>query len=103
MFAIKRKPKSLSYSSASLFKKNPEEFFLKYLAGNRPDRIPQQRPAAAGSAFDARVKSSLAADLGMTDNTYEVLFEAQVEPQNREWAAPAGVHLLEEYKATGAY
>lgn len=107
MFEIKRKPKSLSYSAMSLFKKNPEEFFLRYLAGNRPDRIPQERPAAAGSAFDARVKSSLAADLNLgtaeTSNLHATLFEAQVEPQNREWGAPVGVHLLEEYKATGAY
>ena len=107
MFEIKRKPKALSYSAMSLFEKNPEEFFLKYLAGNRPDRIPQERPAAAGSAFDAEVKSSLALDLGLatarTTNAYKTLFEAQVEPQNRDWAAPVGGHLLGEYRAAGAY
>lgn len=106
-FTIKRKPKALSYSSVTLFEKNPEEFFLKYLAGNRPDKIPQERPAAAGSGFDACVKSSLAADLGLdtaeTTNSYPVLFKAQVEPQNREWAEPVGRHLLDEYQACGAY
>lgn len=106
-FEIKRKPKSLSYSAMTLFEKNPEEYFLKYLAGNRPDKIPQEHPAAAGSAFDARVKSSLAADLELdtaeTTNSYPVLFAAQVEPQNREWAEPVGVHLLDEYRSCGAY
>lgn len=106
-FEIKRKPKSLSYSAMILFEKSPEEYFLKHLAGNRPDKIPQERPAAAGSTFDARVKSSLAADLELdsahTTNSYPTLFEAQVEPQNREWAEPVGLHLLDEYRSCGAY
>lgn len=106
-FEIKRKPKALSYSSMSLFEKNPEEFYLKYLAGSRPDKIPQEHPASAGSAFDAGAKSSLAADLGLdsadTTNCHKVLFDAQVEPQNRDWAAPVGAYLLEQYRASGAY
>ena len=102
-FEIKRKPVNLSYSSMSLFEKDKEEFYLKYLAGNRPDKIPQEHPASIGSAFDARVKSELATALGVPGNEYEALFIAQVEPQNREFARPAGDYAFEEYKRCGAY
>lgn len=102
-FEIKRKPKSLSYSSLNLFEKDREEFFLKYLASNRPDKIPQEHPASIGSAFDARVKSELSLALGVPGNEYEPLFVAQVEPQNREFARPAGDYAFEEYKRCGAY
>ena len=90
MFEIKRKPKSLSYSSLNLFEKDREEFFLRYLASNRPDKIPQEHPASIGSAFDARVKSELSQVLGVPGNEYGPLFQAQVEEQNREFAGPAG-------------
>lgn len=103
MFQIKRKPKSLSYSSLNLFEKNKEEFYLKYLASNRPDKIPQEHPASIGSAFDARVKSELSLALGVPGNEYEPLFAAQVEEQNREFARPAGDYAFEEYKRCGAY
>ncbi len=103
MFEIKRKPKSLSYSSVSLFGKNPEEFFLKYLAGNRPDKIPQEHPASCGSSFDSYVKAELSSVLGIPGNEFEKLFEASVEPQNRDWALPAGKYVFEQYKLSGAY
>src|SRR5579872_3823999 len=96
-FEIKRKPSYLSYSSLSLFEKDKEEFFLKHLASNRPDRIPQERPASVGSSFDARVKSELSIVLGIAGNKFEDLFEAQVEPQNRDWALPAGQYVFEQY------
>lgn len=103
VFEIKRKPKTLSYSSLNLFEKDREEFFFKYLASNRPDKIPQEHPASIGSSFDARVKSELSRALGIPDNEYEPLFDAQVEPQNREFARPAGDYAFEEYKRCGAY
>ena len=103
VFEIKRKPKYLSYSSLSLFEKDREEFFLKHLAGNRPDRIPQEHPASVGSSFDARVKAALSEVLGIPGNTFEDLFEAQVEPQNRDWALPAGKYVFEQYQMCGAY
>ena len=55
-----RLPARLSHSAFAIWESNPEEFYLKYLAEHRPPRVPQERPAAAGSAFDAFVKSSLA-------------------------------------------
>ena len=101
-----RIPERLSYSSFSLWEKQPDEFYLKYLSDHRPPRIPQERPAAAGSAFDARVKASLYRSL-FGDNdpkyTFEALFEAQVEPQNRDWALDVGAHIFGAYACSGFY
>jgi hypothetical protein len=101
-----RIPERLSYSSFSLWEKQPDEFYLKYLSDHRPPRIPQERPAAAGSAFDAKVKAFLFRDLfGNTDPkyTFEALFEAQVEPQNRDWALPVAEHIVSAYELSGFY
>jgi len=55
-----RKPSYLSHSSVQLFYKNREEYFLTYIAANRPKRQGQLRPMAVGSSFDAFVKAALA-------------------------------------------
>jgi len=60
---------------------------------------------AAGSAFDAFVKNYLVYNLhGSVAPEFEIeaIFEAQVEPQNRDWAFENGEHLFNEYKASGA-
>lgn len=101
-----RIPTYLSNSALSLFEKNPEEFHLKYISERRPPRIPQERPAAAGSAFDAYVKARLSKDLfGTVDPKYslEALFEAQVEPQNRDWAINEGGYIFSCYEVSGFY
>ena len=101
-----REVKSLSYSSLSLWESRPDEFYLTRLAERRSPRQPQERPAAAGSAFDARVKSTLYAELKLGSDpkyTYPALFEAQVEPHNRDWAGPEGDFVFEAYKTSGFY
>ncbi len=102
-----KSPTQLSYSSFSLWEKNPDEWYLKYASNNRPPRIPQERPAAAGSVFDARVKSSLHADLfgagADPKYSFEALFEAQVEPQNRDWALDEVDHIFDSYVLSGFY
>ena len=102
-----RQPKQLSHSGFSLWEKNPDEFYLKYLADRRPPRMLQERPAAAGSSFDAYVKSSLHADVfgADSDPRYELptLFEAQVEPQNRDWALEEGKYVFDSYVLSGFY
>jgi len=102
-----RTPKSLSYSAFALWEKDPEEYFLRYLAENRPARTLQERPAATGSAFDARAKSELHAAVfgaGSDDRySYERLFEDQVEEHNRDWAGPEGDYVFACYKHTGFY
>ena len=53
-----RTPKSLSYSSMSLYEKDKEEFFIRYLADKPAPRLPQEAPASVGASFDAHVKSA---------------------------------------------
>jgi hypothetical protein len=102
-----RLPKHLSHSGFSLWEKNPDEFYLKYLSDRRPPRVLQDRPAAAGSAFDAYVKSALhAAIYGIGFDPkyqFQALFEAQVEPQNRDWASAEGKYIFDCYVRSGFY
>jgi hypothetical protein len=102
-----RIPTYLSYSSFSLMEKNEEEFYLKHLADNRPPRMPQERPASVGSAFDAYAKSSFHEALygAGADPKYgfQALFEAQVESHNRDWALEEGKYIFECYKLAGMY
>lgn len=102
-----RIPTYMSYSSMTSFEKDREEFYLKYLSAKRPDRLPQERPASVGSAFDAYVKSSFHEHLfgKGADPKYDLkaLFEAQVEPHNRDWAWEEGRYIFECYKVSGQY
>ena len=100
-----RKIEYLSPSSISTWLEDRDEFYLRYLVDNRPPKPPQNEPMAVGSAFDAYIKADLHTACGGTDPAYsfEALFEAQVEEQNRDWARPNGLHCYESYKALGAY
>lgn len=100
-----RKPEYLSPSSISLWVQNRSDFYLRYLAENRPPREPQTQPMSIGSAFDAYVKSYLYEKLfGKRDERYvfENLFEAQVEAHNRDWAYNHGRYVFQQYKESGA-
>jgi hypothetical protein len=100
-------PKFLSYSSMSLWESNPEDFYLHYLAENRPPRTPQEPPMAVGSSFDAYVKSTLNYHLFgnamLPQFEFATVFESQVEPQCRDFALKAGKHVWKSYKLCGAY
>ncbi len=102
-----RTPNYLSPSSIKTYFDNADEFYMKYLADVKPPRMAQTQPMAAGSAFDAAVKSFLYfrfyGNYG-PDNKYgpDALFEAQVEEHNRDWAKAVGKHIFDEYKAMGA-
>jgi hypothetical protein len=102
-----RIPKSLSYSSLSLFEKDREEFFGRYLADRAAPRMPQEQPASVGSSFDAYVKAALHTALfGAGSNPefeFDTIYVSQVEPQNRDFALGAGLHCFESYKLAGAY
>ena len=96
----------LSYSGLSLWESRPDEFYLTRLCERREPREPQEKPAAAGSAFDAYVKSFLHRALFGDSNPqfeFQTLFEAQVEPQNRDWAIPVGQYIFHCYKLSGFY
>lgn len=102
-----RKPAYLSPSSLKCFENNRQEFYLRYLADFKPPKSAQTLPMAVGSAFDAYCKSYLYYGLYGNygpDDTYsrDKIFEAQVEVQNRQWAAEAGQHAFNCYKSSGA-
>jgi len=102
-----RIPKSLSYSSMSLWYKDQDEFYIRYLADHAAPRLPQEQPAAVGSAFDAYVKAQLNWHLyGRVMSPqfeFPAIFESQVEPPNRDFALKAGKHVFKAYKLCGAY
>lgn len=96
----------LSPTSISKFESDVEDFYLNYLSDNRPPRQPQTLPMAIGSSFDAYAKSFMHEALFGKDNdpkySFEALFEAQVEPQNRDWARDHGKYVFEQYRSAGA-
>lgn len=106
-YELKRKPKSLSYSAWALFEKDPEEFFVRYLAGTKAPRLPQENFMSVGSAFDAYAKATLHwAVYGHDGNgefSFGKLFEDQVEEHNRDWALNAGKYVYNCYKISGSY
>lgn len=94
--------KYISPTSLSLFEMDKEEFYLKYVAKNRPPRDPQTEPMAVGSGFDAYVKAYLQETLKIPGPSFEEIFESQVEVQNRDFANEHGKYCFEHYKNCGA-
>ena len=93
--------KFLSPTSISLFQYDIVAFIRKYVF--REPREGQTQPMAAGSAFDAFIKSCLYERLIGKNAKFEreAIFEAQVDPENRDWAWKAGNHIFGEYEAQG--
>lgn len=102
-----RKPKYISPSALTIWEKDREAFYTKYLADVRTPREPQTEPQAVGSAFDAYVKSNLATDLfgnGVKPELdFTALFESQVESPVRRFAIDAGLHVFNAYCFSGSY
>jgi hypothetical protein len=89
----------------SLYFKDPEAFYIRYLAENPPPREPQNAPMAVGSSFDAHVKSYLYERLvgkGDARYTFQTLFETQVESQCRDMARRDGKEVFDFYRSSGA-
>lgn len=100
-----RKPLYLSPTSLALFRKNPEQYYVRYLCETKLPREPQTEPMAVGSAFDAFVKAHLYKLLvNKGDPRFEIktLFEAQVEEPRREQAWADGQHVFYFYEHCGA-
>lgn len=103
---VYRKPKYLSYSALTIWYKNRTEFIKRYIAPERIPREPQGQPASVGSAFDARVKSHLYEYVFGKNYmpevfSYDAMFASQVEPHNRDFAAPAGDYVFACYEKSG--
>jgi hypothetical protein len=101
-----RLPEYVSPSSLHKFESDKDEFYLKYLADVRAPRMKQTQPMAAGSAFDAFVKSFLHSKIfghyGKDDAYHpDKIFEDQVEEHNRDWARKAGPYIFKRYKDSG--
>lgn len=103
-----RKIKAISPSSLATWEYNREEYYLKYLAEDRPARPPQEIYMAAGSSFDAFVKSEIHLQVfGPGQNRgsqyeFQTIFESQVEPQCRDEALKMGEFLFKRYVHSGA-
>lgn len=101
-----RTPKYLSPTSIDKYESDPEEFYLQYIADERPPRFPQTQPMSVGSAFDAFIKNyyhdCLFGKGHDPEFAAEKIFEDQVEEHNRDWAWWAGLHAFKSYKDSGA-
>ncbi len=102
-----RKPTYLSHSSLTLWGKDKEEFYIKHLAETRAPRIAQEKYMSVGAGFDAFAKSALHERLfgkgADPQFEFQAIFEAQVEPQNRNFALDAGRYIYDHYVMTGAF
>lgn len=102
-----RSPEYLSFSSFTQWRKDVTEFYLRYLSDCRPPYLPQAPAAAVGSGFDARVKGALVERLfgkGVRpQDEFEVLYEKQVEPQNRDDTLIPSKYAFERYCFTGFF
>jgi len=99
-----RIPTYLSPTSLGIWKADREQYYLQYLSENRPPRPPQTEPMSVGSAFDAHVKSYLYGKDGPLCDVFDftTLFEAQVDPANRDFALVAGKECMDVYRSSGA-
>lgn len=99
-----QKVKYLSYSAFTLFEKDPEKYYLRYMTKNKPPRDPQNHHMAVGSAIDAFIKAELyKRTVNKGDPAFELrtLFEQQVESQHRDMAWEAGKVLMNVYEKLG--
>lgn len=100
-----KKMQYLSPTGLKLYNNDKDAFFMNYLCEQRPMREPQTQPMSIGSAFDAYVKSYLHEHLfgKGNDPKYDLqsIFEAQVEPHQRDWAFQHGKYVFEQYKQAG--
>lgn len=99
-----RIPTYHSPSSIKQWKTDRREYYIRYLAENRPPRPAQTLPMAVGSAFDAYVKAYLYQNLfGRVDGFgLNALLEQQVEAGVRAAASEAGGICFGNYKTSGA-
>lgn len=101
-----RKPEYLSPSNIRSYFEDPSEWYIRYLSEFKVPRWPQTQPMSIGSSFDAYAKSFLHETLfgKGADPRFELqtLFEAQVEPHNRDWAIVHGKEAFRIYRELGA-
>jgi hypothetical protein len=94
--------RAISPTALHTFESNSTDFVLNYVMKAR--RPAQLKVMSIGSAFDARCKAYLTAELcgGNEKEVYTQLFESSVEPHNRDWAMKESEQLFEWYRQAGA-
>jgi len=100
-----RSPKYLSPSALGCWLDDQQEYYLRYLADNRPPRFAQTQPMSVGSAFDAYVKSYITERLyGEIRDEFalEPLLKEQCSEEHLDWARIAGKVVFDAYKQSGA-
>lgn len=99
-----RMPRYLSPTSLKLFYSDRNAYYTQYLCDTRTPKLPQTEPMAVGSSFDAYVKSFLVERLigKLPEFEFRTIFEAQVEPQNRDAALRDGKIVFDAYTKQGA-
>ena len=101
-----RKIDYISPTSLNLFYRDRERYYLEKLSDCPFPRMQQTEPMAAGSAFDAYVKSYLMENLLCTNPdprfALEELLTQQVEEHNRDEARNVGKWLFQKYCDSGA-
>lgn len=92
-------PQYLSNSSLQLWETDRREYYLRYLADNRPPKIAQTLPMSVGSAFDGLIKNVVEKMCNLPVRDYDKQIEAQGEAR----AAPlaAGLDCLNFYRSVG--
>lgn len=95
-------PRYLSPTSFTLFQKDPDEYYRKYLSDRPFVPEPQTLPMAVGSAFDYKIKKHLIGNLGTRLLAQPAPFELQIDPGLRDQADAAGEKVLRLYTDSGA-
>ncbi len=103
-----RKRDYVSPTALKIWQTDPEAYYNQYLAEAKLPRELQTPAMSVGSAFDAFVKSYLHQEIYGANHKdsaiYDLdrIFEAQVEPQNRDAAREQGSYVFSAYKDSGA-
>lgn len=92
--------KYISPTSLAMFEKDREEFYLKYVAENKPPKLEQTKPMAIGSAFDTYIKTFLESKLNGRKGLFDSLWQVEIPDQN--WAKEHGKYVFGCYIASGA-
>lgn len=101
-----RTPKYISPSALSKYLSDREQYYLDYLADNRPPRQPQTPAMAIGSGFDAAIKCCIAnevLDVCPDELMYERLKLDSVEAHNLTPHQEAyWLYIFDKYLASGS-
>ena len=86
-----------------MFTDDRANFYLTYLAANKPPRTPSTIPMALGSYFDCRVKDQILLDVIGQPSLFSSEMMASVDINLRDEVTPHGERVWQLYKNVGAW